>query len=91
MMIRKITSGFKFIDNDRIEVRIVDSWGEEVNTTICQYVLSSFDDIRDIYFYNQLVDDFNAEFDDDLATTIMKMVETIIREYEKVGELVERT
>ena len=91
MMIRKITSGFKFIDNDRIEVRIVDSWGEEVNTTICQYVLSSFDDIRDIYFYNRLVDDFNAEFDDDLATTIMKMVETIIREYEKEGEFVERT
>lgn len=82
MIVRKITSDFKFIDKDRIEVKIVDSEGEEVNTTICQYVLSSFNDIRDIYFYNQLIDDFDAEFDDDLAVTIMKMIETIIREYE---------
>lgn len=81
-MIRKITSDFKFIDNGRIEVKIVDSCGEEVNTTICQYVLSSFNDIHDVCFYNQLIDDFDAEFDDDLAVTIMKMIETIIREYE---------
>lgn len=82
MIVRKITSDFKFIDNDRIEVKIVDSWGEEVNTTICQYVLSSFNDIRDVCFYNQLIDDFDAEFDDDLATTIDKIIEIIIREYE---------
>jgi hypothetical protein len=80
-MIRKITSDFKFIDKDRIEVKIVDSWGEEVNTTISQYDLSSFNDIR-VYFYNQLIDDFDAEFDDDLATTIDKIIEIIIREYE---------
>lgn len=65
-------------DKTLVTIILVDESNNNVTTHIKEYDLTKIDEIG--MLYNQMLDDFGAEYDDDLADTIDRIVNKIEKE-----------
>lgn len=80
-MNREIITEYEFINKNSVEVKIKEVHKNIVEIKKNNYYLPTFDISNEVELYNILIDDFDAEFDDDLAYSIMRISDSIINEY----------
>ena len=80
-MDREIITEYEFINKNSVEVKIKEIHKNIVEIKKNNYYLPTFDVSNEVELYNKLIDDFEAEFDDDLGYSIMRISDSIINEY----------
>ena len=80
-MNREIITEYEFINKNSVEVKIKEIHKNIVEIKKNNYYLPTFDISNEVELYNKLIDDFEAEFDDDLGYSIMRISDSIINEY----------
>lgn len=86
-MYRKIKGFYEIEDKnvvkgkDFVLITITEINKNSIESTKIEYDLSKFDSLV-VSFHNQVLDDFDAEYDDELANVIDYIVNEIIHKYE---------
>ncbi len=86
-MYRKIKGFYKIEDKnivkgkDFVLITIIEINKNGIESTTIEYDLSKFDDLV-VSFHNQVLDDFDAEYDDELADVVDYIVNEIRHKYE---------
>ena len=82
-MERKIEMYFEYEDDGLIIVYLTDESENNITKQVKEYNIDIYNkkltlEENQVDFYNQMLNDFNAEYDDDLADIIDKIVKKII-------------
>lgn len=85
-MNKEIITEYEFINKNSVEVKVKEVYKNAVEIKKNNYYLPTFDTSNEVELYNKLLDDFDAEFDDDLAFSIMRMSNSIINTYNERWE-----
>lgn len=81
-MNRKIDITYKLNDNlTLLTIDLIDESNNNITRYVREYDLIQYDE--PMILYNQMLDDFNAEYDDELADTINRIVDKIGKESDK--------
>jgi len=86
-MYRKIKGFYEIEDKnvvkgkDFVLITIIEINKNGIESTTIEYDLSKFDNLV-VSFHNQVLDDFDAEYDDELANVIEYIVNEIRHKYE---------